>query len=327
MKGKQLIYLLIAVVVLGGLYWLAQRSSVPTMEEEFLVEVDTSLVQSISVYHDGQTVTLERNGEVGWQLTNPLIYPANTRFVDQLLEKLTDMRIESVISKSRDKWAEFEVDTTGYQLTVVSEDGDEVRLVLGKAAELYRQTYARLADSEETLLIKGTYGVTLNRTIDNWRDKRIYRGPQHEIVGVQSDSLHITREGEAWTIHLEGGETKPADTAAATRVQSTISRLRTSTFPEASEYEGMDWSSPDKVLTVELANAEPMVLRFYEDPENERRYYVRQEGVETVYTVFEGIYKQLFKTNEELIADEDVAQQPGDPAAATPSRPQGQPMP
>lgn len=327
MQSKQLIYLLVAVVVLGGIYWLAQRSSVPTMEEQYLVEVDTSLVQSISVYHDGQTVTLERDSEVGWQLTNPLIYPANTRFVDQLLEKMTDMRIESVISESRDKWAEFEVDTTGYQLTVISEEGDEVRLVLGKAAELYRQTYARLADSEETLLIKGTYGVTLNRTVENWRDKSIFRGPQHEIVGVQTDSLHIAREGEAWTVHLAGDVTKPADTAAATRLQSTISRLRTSTFPEPSEYDGIDWDRPDKKLTVELANDDPLVLRFYEDPENERRYYVRQEGVETVYTVFEGIYKQLFKTNEELIASEEEGQQPGDPATATPVRPQGQPMP
>jgi Domain of unknown function (DUF4340) len=308
MKMKQLLILVGAVIVLWAVFILMDQSKVPTAEDNYLVDIDTTEVTELEIMTGGTTITLTRRDDGSWYITNPVNYRANRRYMSQLLEKLDDMRIESEVTSKRERWPEFELDTAGVSLTV-RQGSQEDRVVLGKAAESYRQSYARYADKENVYMVNGTYSMVLSRTVDNWRDKEMFNYEQHNIVGIKTDEWSLARNGDQWSMTADGSDI-PVDPSAAARIQSQISRMRTSGFPTAEELAGADFSAdPANTVNVSLDNGELMEIRFYLDPENERRYLVRMDDDETTYTLFEGIYNQIFTSVEDL-----TLKPPADPA-------------
>ena len=77
MKMKQLLILVGAVVVLWAIFVLLDRTSVPTAEDEYLVQADSAAIQELEIMNQqkGETITLTRRDD-GWYITNPIDYPA-----------------------------------------------------------------------------------------------------------------------------------------------------------------------------------------------------------------------------------------------------------
>ncbi len=304
MKMKQLLILVGVVAVLWVVFVLMDRSSIPTAEENYLVEVDTTEVTELEIMRGGSTITLTRRDDGSWFITNPVEYRANRRYMSQLLEKLEGMRIESEVTSKQDRWAEFEVDTAGVALTV-RQGNQEDRVVFGKAAESYQQSYARYADQTSVYLINGTYSMQLSRTVDNWRDKEMFQYEERNIVGIKTDDWSLAFNGSEWSLTADGADV-PVDPSAASRIQSQIARMRTSGFPTAEELAGADFSAdPANTVKVSIDNGDMIDVRFYTDSENERRYLVKMGDDDTVYTLYEGIYNQIFVSVDDLTFKEN----------------------
>ena len=306
MKNKTLLYLLVAVVVLYGIFVMMDRTSVPVAKEDYLVKVDSAKVTEVSIFKDATTVTLTKR-DTTWFITNPIEYRANDRYVKQLLEKLDEMRIESTVTDKEDQFAEFEVDSSGTQLTITQEGGKPVTVIIGKASSGYRHSYARLADDNHVKLIRGTYGLVMNRTVENWRDKKILDCEQADIVGVETGDLHMTRsarDANAWVIEREDGKVDTTDWAKSTKVQAALGRLQTSGFPTEEDYKDVNFGRPTASMKVTLFNGTEHLLRFYKSDEETVRFYITLDGDNTtVFRIYEGIYNQLFKTPSELMPD------------------------
>lgn len=306
MKNKTLLYLLVAVVVLYGIFVMMDRTSVPVAKDDYLVKVDSAKVTQVTIFKDAQTVTLTKRDST-WFITNPIEYRANIRYVQQLLEKLDDMRIESTVTDNQDQYAELEVDTSGTQLTITQEGGKSATVIVGKASSSYRQSYARRGDEKEVMLIRGTYGLAVNRTLENWRDKMILNCLQADIVGVETSDLHMTRvsrDANAWLIEHEDGTVDTTDWAKATKVQAALGRLQTSGFPTEEDYGTINWDRPTTTMKVTLFDGREHTLRFYKSEEETVRYYITMDGdTENVFRIYEGIYNQLFKKPSELMPD------------------------
>jgi len=301
MKMRQLLILVGAVLVLWLVFVLLDQTSVPTAEENYLVDIDTTDVTELEIMNGVEAITLTRRDDGSWFITNPSEYRANRRYMTQLLEKLDDMRIESEITDKQDRWGEFEVDTAGISLTVRQGDQED-RVVIGKAAESYKQSYARYADQTNVYLINGTYKMVLSRTMENWRDKQLFMHQQHDIVGIETDEWMLALDGDNWSLNVNG-EDVLADLPGATRIQSQLARMRTSSFPEVEEYENIDFNAdPDNTVNVVLQWGDIVPISFYHDTQNEQRYFVKYGNDESVYVLFEGIYNQIFVTADDLIA-------------------------
>ncbi len=285
--NKQTLYLGGAVVVLLLIYLLLKTTSVPTAQVQYLVDIDTSEVTEVTIYHDGTTVTLQNDaGE--WMVTNPYTYRANLGFVVTLLQKLGDMRLESEVTHNADRWAEFEVDTSGTRITV-HQGNRRDDFIIGKTATGYRQSYARLEGENTVYLIRGSYGSAVNRTADNWRDKAIADFEQDDVLRIVTEDFEILKQGEEeWQVTPARGESFAGDNTAVRRVTGALARLRTADFPEAADYEDVNWDRPDNEVTVELASGDSRTIRFYQDENQDNRYFVKYGNVETVYRVFRG---------------------------------------
>lgn len=300
MKNKQILYMAVAFAVLLVVYLLMQRGSMPVAETNYLVEVDTSNVEEVSIYNDGATITLARtNG--AWKLTNPIEYPANGRFANMMLEKLADLRIESEIASSKDAWKSYEVDNDKAIRVTVKQNGQEATFYIGKTSENYRQSYARLEGKDATFLIKGTYATALKRNTENWRDKSIVTFKQQDIVAYKTNDVTVEKKTDAdgWNL-ISLGKDVSGDWHKCTQVAAAISRLQTSKFPEESEYAKTNWKRAVNSVEVTTTNGETTTLRFFKDKAKDNRYFVKRNDEPTVFVIFEGVYKQIFKTNDDL---------------------------
>lgn len=300
--NRNILYLVIAVVVLGGIYYLLRVTGEPKAGNEQLVEVDTAAVDEISIFHDGSTVTLSRTAD-GWMITNPFTYKANSSFVGTLLEKIDDMRIESLITRNADRFTEFEVDTAGTRLTVTQGDSRN-DFIIGKASTGYRQTYARREGEDDVYLIRGTYGVAINRTPENWREKKFADFEREDVIRMDNGLLVVEQEATGdWRV-TAGSESFVADQTKVERITRALANMRTSDFPGPEVYAGVNWERPEKEVTIGLSSGANRTVRFYPVPDEDNRYFVKYDNNETVYRVYSGVPNQIFKEADDLRADE-----------------------
>ncbi len=303
MKPKQILYLTIATVVLLAIYVVSERGNMPTAETKHLIEVDTSKVTEMSFYFEGSTVTLDRRGSEWW-INNPIEYRANPQFVDAALQKLTMFRIESEITSKKERWGEFDLNQDKAVHATVVADGKSADFYLGKVAEGYKHTYARIEGNDTVYLLKDTYSTALVKASDLWRDKRILAIEQWELLGIETNDYKITRTGEqeaAWLLNSADGSLDTTFYQKTKNIQASVSRLKTSDFPKEEDYTNINWDKPANVLKVTLSSGVSEEISFFKDLENEKRYYVRMKDNDTTFRLYEGAFNQIFKTVEEIM--------------------------
>jgi hypothetical protein len=305
MKNKQLLYMGVAIVVLLLIYFFMQRTSVPVAEFENLYNIDTSKVTEATLYDDGNTVTVVRDGSE-WNVINPFEYKANPRFGQMLLEKLAGMRVESVVTSKEERWGEFGLAEDPTRVSIKEGNKEHVFFV-GKTADGYRQTYMRRDGSKEVLLVKGSYGVVFTRKPENWKDKTILKLDQHNIKGVGTDDYHIYRntdKDDTWFIDAKGADTRTCDYGEVKRVLGAVSNLRTSDFPAEDAYAKVKWNKPKHTLTIDLFDGGVKKVQFFKDPANDSFFFVKLEGNDVIFKVYPGTTNQIFKKAEELLPKE-----------------------
>jgi len=307
MKNKQLLYMAGAIVVLFVIYFFTQRSSVPVADVNYIYDIDTSKVTEATLYDEGHTVTVVRDG-AEWNIVNPFEYKANPRFGQILLEKLADMRVESVVTTKEERWDEFGLAEDPTRVAIKQGD-KEVIFYVGKTADGYRQTYMRRDGSNDVLLVKGSYGVAFTRIPEQWKDKTILKLDQHTIQGVSTDDYHMFRnsdQDDTWFVDAKGADTRTCDYSEVKRVLSSVSNLRTSDFPTEDAYANVKWDKPKYTMTVDFFDGSNNKLQFFKDPAQDSFFFVKLEGNDVVFKVYPGTTNQIFKKAEDLLPKEDA---------------------
>lgn len=306
MSNKTLLILSGLVVVLLVLFLLTRENTIPKAEVHMIAEIDSALVTEITIEKEDQTLTLTRK-EDGWYITRPIDYMATKSFVKTLLGKLTGMRIESKITDKKERWADFEVDDAkGKKVTVKQGDKTDT-FIIGKVASGYRQSYARLLDEDTVYLINGSYASSLNRKVDNWREKKVADIKDTAIIGVVTDKLTLKKEDDGWRITPKKGESFLADEDKVKRHLGSISRLRTAEFPDSSDYASINFDKPLHFMKVELSSGDTREIKFYTDPSQEDRYFFTYHKKPYVFRCYGAILRQLIRDPDEFKAEEKDA--------------------
>lgn len=146
--------------------------------------------QAAAVFLTSKTrgeISLQKKGD-GWAVAvNKKTYAADTASVDNLLNTIAKIRVESIVSRNEGKYKAFEVD---------AENGVEVRIddaaqkslarfVVGKSGPDLFSTYLRLADAQQVVLASGMLKMAFDRELKEWRDKTIFSLNQQEITDYQ----------------------------------------------------------------------------------------------------------------------------------------------
>lgn len=181
MSNKTLI--LIFIALLGA--YLLTRLLGGNRESTFnpqVVKVDTTLITEIHLTpkaEQGATIIL-KNTPSGWTATkdNQTVSTPNAK-VQGLLAQLSEIRSERIVSKSKDKWAEYEVDDKGSRVQVFNNKKVVADFIVGAfkfdQAKRSATSYLRRSDDESVYIVDGFMSMSFNQGFNAFRNSEMIK--------------------------------------------------------------------------------------------------------------------------------------------------------
>ncbi len=213
MQQRQLLWLLGALVVLVGLAVLAGafNKGASTLDLP-TVSIPGDDLTRIVITRDGAPFTFEKQAGV-WQVLEPVTGKADSALVAQLVANLSDIEVETVVSNSPDRYAEYGLGEREEQLDLIWTGGGATLLV-GDIGPDPMTHYVRLATDPRVYLVRAR--LNLPDDTDRWRDRTVLSiaplSIQKAVVTGPDAGYELTLDASGWTLSIDGDE-EPADSA------------------------------------------------------------------------------------------------------------------
>jgi hypothetical protein len=183
--------LAIGLVVLVGIFVLARVFRSPKLESNVrkeLVSLDVSKVTEVRIASRDSSVQLvKENGK--WSVVRDQNkFEADSAAVMRMLQTIQSIDATRMISRKKDKWAGFKVDSTGTNVSVYYGSDKEADFQVGslgfnqnpggngqfgQGQGMSPYTYVRLADEDEVYIVDGFLGGMLPTGPGSWRKKPV----------------------------------------------------------------------------------------------------------------------------------------------------------
>ena len=317
MKTKQLLILLGILVVLVVIVGLVEN---PFAKSEYAKKVeaatplfpnfDKESVTKIEITASAETTTLVKENNQ-WLVASMENYPADAEGVEDVLDKVTELKTTGLVSSNPEKQAQFEVDSSGARAKLLDAGGNvRAHLFLGKNTPGYLSSYVRAADSNNVYVGKGNLKATFDKGTRTWKDRTIFSFNKGDVT-------HLTIKSEGEEIELEMGAdsewqmTKPeAFAAKQTELDSlldSLSALDTDDFAaDAENLSEYELDAPKSSVMAKLNDGTRRLLLIGKEESGE--YFVKREDKEPVFMLYTYKINQLLKKSEDLKDDTPVAE-------------------
>ncbi len=299
MKSRNLL-LIVALIVLIGVYWLMQKQTPVVEADRPFVSADSAKVDLLRVEAPDETVELTKEGDKWW-LTKPLRYPAAERTVQTAIQKLQEMKKLSLITEKADRYNEFQVSDSGATLITVGQAGKTTTFVLGKSGPSMQTTYARMANSDEVWEIAGNHAGTFKKKAKDWRDKTITDVDMNTInkvvVEYPDQTITATLVDTVWKIDT-GKEQFDAEKSLVERLTRMISKTNAVDFVDTLSANAFDHPAAHVVATT--TEGETLDLKLIPKDEEKKQYIVRKAGASSDYTIYESTANALMKKPDDF---------------------------
>ena len=317
MKTKQLLILLGILVVLVVIVGLVEN---PFAKSEYAKKVeaatplfpnfDKESVTKIEINASGETTTLVKENNQ-WLVASMENYPADAEGVEDVLDKVTELKTTGLVSSNPEKQAQFEVDSSGAEAKLLDASGNvRAHLFLGKNTPGYLSSYVRAADSNNVYVGKGNLKATFDKGTRTWKDRTIFSFNNGDVT-------HITIKSEEEEIELEMDAdnkwqmTKPeafaAKQTALDSLLDSLSALDTDDFAaEVGNLSKYELDAPKSSVMAKLNDGTRRLLLIGKEESGE--YFVKREDKEPVFMLYTYKINQLLKKSEDLKDDTPVAE-------------------
>ncbi|MCI0707297.1 MAG: DUF4340 domain-containing protein [Ignavibacteriae bacterium] len=293
MKKNTIILLLLFVVLLGAAYLVTMKpgeQSVSSDEGEPVVEVDSAMVDKIEIRAPLSSVVLVKRGSE-WFLEQPISYKANQANVTSAIKQARDMKVKNVVSTNAEKHGMFEVDSTGTSVTLYENGEQAASFILGKTGPAFSDSYARLASSNDVLLVGDGQSFVFNKALKEWRDRTIFTAPKETITEIAfqygNERFMLAFKDSVWMV---GGD--PADDNTVQSFLTSLSKIEADEFVD---------TAPTLLpkLTAQIAVSSTQ-LRFHE-ASDKSKYYVQSSASPQWYELQNWRVNQLLKRKSDFV--------------------------
>ncbi len=225
-----------------------------------LFSADTSAVTQILIYPEvtkGKEVKLFKDGDT-WKVNiaeNKSVSVPSDK-IKSLKQKLTEFKIERLVSKTPAKWSAFKVDSSGTRVKVYEGSNLVADFIVGKFEMQGRRnfvSYVRNADEDETYLVNGFMSPSFNRKADSFRNNYVLKTDKSKLTRLEfsypaDSSFTMTKDSSnRW---LSNGI--ELDSATVAKYLSSISRLYSSNY--VNEFPSDFPKTPAFTLKIETEN-------------------------------------------------------------------------
>ncbi len=268
MNNKILAIIFIGLLVIYAATKIFQGNE-DTSFDPIFVSIDTSQVTKITVApkSPGDPYTLERsNGR--WQVQQGAISNvAGATSVQSMLRSIAQIEIQRLVSRSREKWMDYEVDeTNGLRISVQAGDKVVADFIVGRF-NFNQQTrsatsYVRKVSEDDIFALDGFLSMSLNQGFDAMRDKTLLKFEPTTLQSIQlqeGPGRHTLSMNNSIWVDASG---RAIDSSGIVSYISTVSDIVGSNVEETSEL-----NTFEKVgaLSYSFESGEASVVDIYRD--------------------------------------------------------------
>jgi len=261
------------LIILGGL--VAILALIQFMDKksersfkEYVVKVDTAKMNCIEITPKGEKkpVELVKEGDLWMVSLDNKKVQADKANVAEIAKLITALKAEKVVSTSKEKWAELQVnDTTGPRVTI--KDGKKVLADFYSGKFSYDRntremaSYVRNVKENETYAVEGYMSMMFNRGKETFRESSLINGDPQSWTKLTfnypaDSSFVLEKTNNRWKING-----MPADSAKVQSYFSKIRMLNSTNYDDAAEI--ANGQVPLYSVQVDAENTRPIEIKGY----------------------------------------------------------------
>ena len=327
MKIKQLLVLIGVLVVLCLLVLVFENPFGKSEEQKKIEEAgllfpffnkeNVAKIEIVAAFGLTTTMLVKQNDQ--WLVETMDNYLADQTAVQELLDKVAEMKTVQRASSNREKQAVFQVDSSGVEAKLTDASGNLLaHLFAGKTTPGIFYSYVRAADSNDVYIVDGHLKSTFDKGYRSWRDRTIFSF-------LKEDVTHLTIRSEEEEIELQIDAAgawqmlKPivsaADETEVEAVTELMSSLETDDFVEPKELSEYGLDAPKRSITATLKDESARTLLI--GVEESGSYYVKREDKAQIFELNKGRVDELIKRSGDLISDTPVSESDSEGASVT----------
>ncbi|HKW42179.1 MAG TPA: DUF4340 domain-containing protein [Gemmatimonadales bacterium] len=262
MSAKQLKLIAIGLGVLLLLWGgseLLSRGSDSVTGTLMLPALPAGDVDTIRVVQRADSILLVKRPPAEWGVNGHRVTPDA---VAELLQALHDSVRPEVVAQDTSSFARLGVDSVGGRwLSVRAGTKQSLTLIVGTRGRDYQSTYLRRPGDPHVYLWRTPLANLVDRSADDWRDKRIAALPPDSVVAIDvdrpKDRYTLQQTGKKWT--LQG---HAADSAAVARYLDRLKTITAAGFASRRESDSTKAVRGKRRLTVRGAYGVLLSLAF-----------------------------------------------------------------
>ncbi|HZH81244.1 MAG TPA: DUF4340 domain-containing protein [Gemmatimonadales bacterium] len=204
-------------------------------------------VDAITIVKGADTIALARQSVTAWTVNG---HPAALASITDLFQALRDTTPPELMAQDSSSFRRLQVDSAGGRWLHLRRSGKvQLELVVGGRGPDFESAYLRRPGDAHVYLWHGRLGSTVDRTLDDWRDKRIATLAPDSVAAVEvvrgKERYALTRAGKVWK--MNGGA---VDSGAVARYLDRLKTITAAGFATQNEIDSTRTARSGRRLTV-----------------------------------------------------------------------------
>jgi uncharacterized protein DUF4340 len=222
-------------------------------------------VDSITIVKGADTIALARQSTppaspappTAWTVNG---HPAALASVTDLFQALRDTTPPELVAQDSSSFRRLQVDSAGGRWLRLRRSGKvQLELVVGGRGTDFESAYLRRPGDAHVYLWHGRLGSLVDRTLDDWRDKRIAALASDSVAAVEvvrgKERYALTRAGKAWKMNGAA-----VDSGAVARYLDRLKTITAAGFATQKEIDSTRTAHPGRRLAVRSARGGGVLL-------------------------------------------------------------------
>lgn len=298
MKGFSTVKLIVLLGLLVGVYMMVNiftdKSRSKSFREE-LVEINSDEVSRIKITSsDGNVEVFKQDTTWKVKINDTKSVEARESAVTGFLSSLETIRPGAITTKRKEKWGDYQVDSTGTLVEVFEGDDKTLDIVIGRFTMSGRNSYAtfvRLSKDNEVYTADNFMGAGLTRTNAGFRDTKLFQLNKDSIEQVTfnypDSSFVLGKQNDKWWI----GDSE-ADSIKVANYLSGIRYLSSNKFVDDLEFQFPQ-------LTVDIVTNGTSYK--VEAMESDRGWLIHTESNKEGFFIDKQLFEKVFKPKSEFL--------------------------